>query len=475
MALSRELIDEVAGWADDWLLHRQRTLRIPGLQFAIAHDGEIVRSGAHGKADLSTGEELREDHLFRVASHSKTFTSTAIFQLAEGPDTPIRLDDKVGSHLGWLGDSEVGRGVAELTIGDLLGHGGGVTRDGIDGDHWQLRHRFPDEAALRHLLAETPSPYAGNERFHYSNIAYSLLGLAIEEVTGRSYTEHLRTAVIDPLGLADTDPDYRADLADRYAAGHTNVANGRPRLPIEHVPTNAMAAATGFTSTARDLVTYFSAHCLGDERLLTDQSKRRMQRPQWSQRGGEHYGLGVHMLDLRPEGRRLVGHAGGYPGHITQTWFDPKDAVVVSVLSNAIDAPSSDLATGIFRMIDHAARPDESIPPHADDADPRAFTGRFESLWAAVDIVALDGRLFYVPLTVSNPVDVLGELTIEGPATARLTRARDGYTSEGELFVFERDGDGRLERVRCTSGMTYRTAPGYEAEFLSGARVRPVG
>ncbi|HEV2360787.1 MAG TPA: serine hydrolase domain-containing protein, partial [Acidimicrobiales bacterium] len=237
MTISRRLMEDVAAWADRWLLHRQRTLRVPGLQFAIAHEGEVILSGAHGVADLSTGEALREDHLFRIASHSKTFTATAIFQLAEGPDARLRLDDPIGRHLGWLGDSEVGRGVAELTIGELLGHGGGVTRDGIDGDYWQLRHPFPDGAALEEVLAGAPSPYVGNERFHYSNIAYSLLGLAIEAATGRSYTEHLRSSVIDRLGLADTDPDYVAATPARYAAGHTNESDGRGRLPIGHVPT----------------------------------------------------------------------------------------------------------------------------------------------------------------------------------------------------------------------------------------------
>ncbi|HEV2360646.1 MAG TPA: serine hydrolase, partial [Acidimicrobiales bacterium] len=242
---------------------------------------------------------------------------------------------------------------------------------------------------------------------------------------------------------------------------------------IGHVPTGAMAAATGFTSTARDLVTYFSAHCIGDSRLLGDASKRRMQRPQWTQQEGDHYGLGLQLLDLKPGGRRLIGHSGGYPGHITKTWCDPADAVVVSVLGNAIDAPSVDLATGIFRMIDHATRPDEAVPPHADGSDLKEFTGRFECLWGAADIVALEGRLFYVPLGASNPVDVLGELSIEGPTAARLSKARDGYTSEGELFDFVRDGDGNLERVRCTSGMTYLTPKAYEAEYLSGARVLP--
>lgn len=473
MSIDRRLLEDVAAWADGWLAHRQRTLRIPGVQFAIAHEGELVGSGAYGVADVLSGAPLTEDHLFRVASHSKSFTATAVMQLVEAADGPLRLDDPIGTHLGWLTESAVGADIAHTTIGDLLGHGGGVTRDGSDGDHWQLRHPFPDAPALRELLARSPSPYVANERFHYSNIAYSLIGAVIEEVTGRSYTEHLRAAVIDPLGLTHTDPDYLAGEAHRYAAGHTNEAGGRARRPIEHIPTHAMAAATGFTSTARDLVAFFGAHCMGDERLLSDAAKRKMQRPQWTQHNGEHYALGLQVLDLAPGGRRLIGHSGGYPGHLTRTWCDPSDGVVVSVLGNAIDAGVGDLATGIFRMIDYVARPDSSIPAHAAGTSARDFTGRLESLWSSVDIVSIGDRLLYVPLTMSNPVDVLGELSVESADTARLIRARDGYTSEGELFTFERGDDGALTRVRCTSAMTYVAPDLFEAEFGAGDRVRP--
>jgi CubicO group peptidase (beta-lactamase class C family) len=473
VTLTRGLLEDVARWAEPWLAHRQRTLRIPGVQYAIAHHGDVIASGAVGIADVSSGDSLTESHLFRVASHSKSFTATALMQLASGPTPTVRVDDTLGHYLAWLSESDLGAGIALLTVAEVLGHGGGVTRDSVDGDHWLLRQPFPDTSTLRELVERSPSPYAANERFHYSNIAYSLLGSVIEEVTGRSYVDHLRTAVIEPLGLTHTDPDYRIDWADQYTAGHTNEAFGRARLPVEHIPTNAMAAATGFTSTARDLATFYGAHCFGDERILADAAKRKMQRPQWTVHAGEHYGLGLQILDLSPGGRRLVGHSGGYPGHITRTWCDPRDGVVISVLGNAVDAVVSEFAAGIFRMIDHLARPSESIPPHVDGTDLAQFTGRVENLWAPMDIVAIDGRLLYVPLTANNPVDVLGELSVESRDEARLISARDGYTSEGELFAFERSADGHLTRVRGTSGMSYLPVPAYEAEYLQGDRVQP--
>ena len=471
MSITRALVEDVAAWADGWLQHRQRTLRVPGIQFAVAHEGAIVASGAHGVADVSTGVPLRKDHLFRVASHSKAFTATAIVQLAEAEPPALALDDRLADHVAWIGSRPAFQGFAGLTLRELLHHGSGISRDGVDGDHWQLRRPFPDVDALRELLERSPSPFASSERFHYSNLAYSLLGLVIESTTGRTYTEHMRSAVIEPLGLADTEPDFAPERADRYAAGHTHAGDGRARLPIDHVPTNAMASATGFTSTAEDLARFFGALCFGDERLVGDAAKRRMQQRQWTQRENEHYGLGLQILDLGD--RYLIGHAGGYPGHCTKTWCDPREGLVVSVLANAIDAPAAELCTGIVRLADHVARrPEDAVPAHAAGIDPRSFAGRFVNLWGTYDIVSFGDRLLVVPLRANDPADEVMELAAESESTARLVRAPDGYTSVGEPFTFERDASGRVTRVRGTSSITGYPDGEYERVFLSGTRVR---
>lgn len=38
----------------------------------------------------------------------------------------------------------------------------------------------------------------------YSNLAYSLLGYALENVTGQTYEDVLRTTITSPLGLENT-------------------------------------------------------------------------------------------------------------------------------------------------------------------------------------------------------------------------------------------------------------------------------
>jgi len=472
MPISRELVEDLAAWAGEWLSHRQRTLRIPGLQFAIAHEGTIVMTGAHGMADVGSAEPLTDRHAFHIASHSKTFTATAILQLAEEDPPALRLDDPLSRY---LPASHAGlSGIAGRTVADLLHHGSGINRDGIDGDYWQLQRPFPDAAELLHLLERSESPYPANDRFHYSNLAYSLLGLVIEKAAGCSYAEYVQRSIIDRLGLPDTAPDFNPSVSGRkFATGYTTAEDGRERIPINHAAANAMAPATGFTSTARDLCTYFSAHCPGDDRLLSDDSKRRMQHPWWAPRKNEHYGLGLQLMDIGEI--RLIGHSGGYPGHITRTWCDPADRLVVSVLCNASDAAATALCNGIFRLLDHLLRPQEAIPGHTEGADPESFTGHFSTLSGAYDIAAFGERLLVIPTGGDDPTEELGELAAEGPDAARLVWAHDGYTSEGELFRFARGPAGEIMSVRGFSGMTAYPDEEFERRFLAGGRVRAPG
>ena len=119
--------------------------------------------------------------------------------------------------------------------------------------------------------------------------------------------------------------------ASEYAAGYSALSYAAERVPIDHVDTRALAAATGFFGNARDLVTYFSAHLPGDDRLLTDKSKREMQHPLWQTAAGDdwpRYGLGVQVAKVGD--RRLFGHGGGYPGHITRSMVDGSAGIAVS-------------------------------------------------------------------------------------------------------------------------------------------------
>jgi len=334
-----------------------------------------------------------------------------------------------------------------------------------DGDYWQLRFPFPATPdSLRDQLRDQASVLPPNTRFKYSNMGYSLLGLVVEHASGIPFRDYVRAHIVERIGLRNTAPDYVAERAADYAQGYTHTQLGLPRRPIDHVDTGAMSAATGFTSTAADLAAYFTAHCIGDDRLLSDTSKRRMQQPQWSPRDHEHYGLGMMLLDIGD--RRLAGHTGGYPGHATKTWFDPAERFVVSVLTSSTDGP--DLASGLLRLIDYCARLEPATPPAG--VDPRSFGGRFLTLWGVYDIVPVGGRLLRIEPETNNPLDSLAELTIESATTARITKA-DGYTSPGEVMTFDFDAAETIARIRGESASSAWPQQAFERIFLGRERV----
>lgn len=457
MSLDRAAVLDACAYADTWLQFRTVRDRLPGIQAAVLLGDEILLSTAHGVADLAAGTPLTTDHRFRVASHSKTFTATAVMQLAERG--ALRLDDTVGDHLIEL----AGEPIASVRLRELLAHGGGVIRDGWDGDHWQLARPFPDAATLRRIAADQATVLARNERFKYSNIGFSLLGAVVEAVTGRTFPEHVTDVVLAPLALSATSPEIDLTDPSDHATGYTSLDYATVRVPFDHIATGAMAAATGFSSTATDLVRWAAAHFPGDVRILSDDAKRQMQRTEWTVAGGGEYGLGFAIGTAAD--RRVLGHGGGFPGFITRTWFDPVDRLAVSVLTNAIDGPALAVANGIIGLVDLAGK-----RAGATGDDLRSFTGRFATPWGVTDVAALGGALYAFDPTLDDVIPTAQHLDVVDADTLRIVDG-PGYGSPGERYSYTRGTDGSVRAVRGSSGTTALPYDVFQAQLAGRDRI----
>lgn len=437
MPVLRSIAPYLADWASFQAGYRGAT----GLQLAVARHGEVLVDLAWGSANTETGEALTSEHLFRIASHSKTMTAVLIMRLVE--QSQLRLDDQAGEILPGLDGSEV----ATVTVRELLGHQGGIIRDSSDGDYWQRHRPFLDEDQILEVLRTEGAVFERNEHFKYTNIGYSLLGLILESVTGKTYAELAHELIVQPLNLQRTGPEHVAARADEYAAGHTGrTAHGDDRRVISHVDTRAMAPATGWYSTAVEMTKYGSAHVFGEHTLLTDASKRLMQREESrvevrDQQIGR-YGLGLALGKIG--NRELVGHSGGYPGHITLTWIDPEDGLVVSGLTNAVDGPADPIVSGVIQLIDLALKAAKEDPPPIPE-DLR-LTGRFANLWGVIDVVDLGGILHAIPARMPEPATAHQRLVVEDGLLINETVA--GFGTTGEPVEVVRDEDGEASSVR---------------------------
>jgi D-alanyl-D-alanine carboxypeptidase len=414
-----------------WLEYQMRDSEQPGCVIAIAHQGRIVLEDAFGHADLSTRQKLTPRHRLRVASHSKAFTAAAVMKLVE--EGKLRLDDRAGAHVKGLH-----RAVARASVTQLLSHSAGLTRDGEDTGQWQDRRPFLDEEELRAALAEPPVIDA-NTRFKYSNHGYGLLGLIIAAVSGEDYGSFVTRAIVKRAGLEETTPDVPLPQGAVLARGHSGKLplGRRVVIPGEN-STRALAAATGFVSTARDLVRFFGQLSpRAKTSVLSVESRREMTRKQWRdpQLSVERY-YGLGLMSGKFADWDWFGHSGGFQGFITRTLVLPDEDLAISVLTNAADGLSHfwlEGAVQILRAFSRNGAPERRLA---------SWNGRWWGLSGAIDLVPMGRKVMVAMPGLFNPFLDASEVTVLDKDRAKITLAPGaGAHGQGVRRVRNREGD----------------------------------
>lgn len=440
--MNKQALDHSVDFIKSWLRLRYEQQEIPGFVVAISHKGELMLNEAYGFADLEGKTELTTDHVFRIASHSKTFTATAIMQLQE--QGKLRLDDYVADHLIWLKQHKDERWL-KVTLRQLMSHGAGVIRDGLNSDYWQLERSFPDADRFREDILEADLVIDNNVKLKYSNYGYSLLGMVIQEVSGSAYGDYVTKYIVEPLGLKQTGPEYTDSIKDRLVTGYTRRDVSKTRLPIANIDTKAMASATGFYSTAQDMCTYFTAHVVGTGKLLSDESKKEMQRVHFRAKvPGQHdvtdYGLGLNVEYLNK--RKTIGHGGGFPGQMTESIAHPKDELVVVALTNCIDGPAAEIVKSIYDIVDYYQ---ENAPDAEAKHDMQKLEGRYINLWGISDIVVIGDKVVAAHTNSWRPLYAPEELEYVDDTTLKVVDA-SSFGVEDELVHFKFN-NGEVESI----------------------------
>ncbi len=437
--MSKKVPEQSTGYMQDWLRFRYERDEIPGFVVAVAQKGKILFLEAYGYADLEKREKMTPQHIFRIASHSKTFTATAIMQLQE--QGKLRIDDYVVNYLPWLKNHKDKRW-SKVTIRQLLSHGAGMTRDGLEIDYWQLSRPFPDAERFKKDILNAKLVLDNNTKMKYSNYGYTLLGMVIESVSGQKYNNYVVKNIVNPLGLKNTGPELTEKIKDRLVIGYTRRDYKKKRLPITNINTRAMSPATGFYSTAEDLCKYFSAHMVGSKKLLDNESKKEMQRVHWAVenvKDKEEYGLGLEIEYVND--RRVLGHGGGFPGHTTKSLFDPEDGLVVIVLTNAILIGAGYMAQSIVKVINYAQKNNKPIRGNL-----RKLQGRYMSLWNALDIVAVGSKLVAAYADSWEPFESPDELEHVKENIFKIVKT-DSFGHEGEQVEFKLNKSGSVQQL----------------------------
>lgn len=176
--------------------------QVPALSLAVARHGRFVYRQGFGYADKRAGERATAASLFRIASVTKPITSAAIFSLIE--QGRLGLHDLVfgeGGRLGFNYGKDNPGAVGKITLYHLLTHTSGGWQN--DGNDPMFRDKSMDHRELiTWTLRHQPLKYEPGTHYAYSNFGYCILGRVIEKVTGQSYEDYVKQAVLAKCGIS---------------------------------------------------------------------------------------------------------------------------------------------------------------------------------------------------------------------------------------------------------------------------------
>ncbi|NNF26701.1 MAG: beta-lactamase family protein, partial [Gemmatimonadetes bacterium] len=342
-------VEAQIGLFSAWMEGQIEIRGLPGVVVGVVAGDDLVWSEGFGHADMDSDRPMGRDTRFRMASHSKLFTATAIMQLRE--EGKLRLDDPVVDYLPWFTFESPSSDDPPVTIEHLLTHSSGLPREA--GSHWSDLD-FPTAEEVRDLMPMRRAPFSPEVRWKYSNLAYTLAGMIVEEVSGMGWADYLQENIFDPLGMNASS----VDMPDpQLATGYGSRMPDGSRLVFPFVDARGMAAATGLTSTVPDMARFVSAQFRegprGGDRLLSTPSLREMHRVRMLENHWQS-GQGIGFSVRRIEDKLYVGHGGGYPGFTTNTSIQLDSEVGVIVLTNTNDSNPSQIGRELMSTVGEA-------------------------------------------------------------------------------------------------------------------------
>ncbi len=294
--------------------------RLPSLVLGQGRAGALEEGMALGQADYGLGLPAGTGVQYRIGSITKTLTAAAVMQLAEAGRLDLR---------GPLSQSWPDAPHADLPLLDLLSHGSGLQRE-VPGGGWDTLV-FPGPGELGASAREAVQLYPRDSWWHYSNLAFALLGELVARASGEPWEAYVRQHLLDPLGMDRSGTENRPPVARGYSVEpYSDELVEEPDLSLAGV-----APAGALWSTAHDLCRWGSALCGAHPEVLSDSLVEQMRAPHtiadidhWS------LGFGLGLMLFRVGERILVGHTGGMPGFVAAVVADPESGEVLSLLCN---------------------------------------------------------------------------------------------------------------------------------------------
>ncbi len=431
----------------------------PSLSIAVVLDQKTVFSQAFGYADVDQKIPATTKTIYRVGSITKLFAATMLMQLAERGK--VSLNDPLIKYMPAY-KPRYPPNAGPTTLRQLATHTSGLHVDAAQG-FWHYLSNFQwvvskgkeeivwgvTKDDLVSTLDKVEIEYTPNTYPHYSNFGYQLLGIALESVAREPFERFVKTNILDPLNMEDSDFRLCKDQGTRFAVGYTYLEPDFQRYRAPDWELDVLKYSGGLFSTPEDIARFISLQfrdrMVEARRVLSGDGLRFMRTPQTlrSPQSGDTYGIG--WATYNDEGRQVIAHAGGHWGFYAKVEILPDLKLGVVIMTNC-NYPQGDLGPDIgltkiiyekFVPILERKKTDIVVEPRIVDI--HAYAGQY----------ALPGDYAHAEVNVRNDT-VYFSLT-EKPQFHEIIQAVDAHQfcfaadpGKHRIFRFDTDESGMV-------------------------------
>lgn len=329
-----------------------------GLSVAVVKDGQIIYNESFGFKSLEDSTLLENDHIFRIASISKSFTTTALMTLVE--QDKLCLDTDVSELVGFtVRNPQYPQEV--ITVKMLLSHTSSINDSQ---GYFVLDVLNPDKNSDYEKCYNNYSP--GSE-YEYCNLGFNTIGAIIEKVSNERFDDFVKRTVLDPLQLNanfnvdSLDSDQFVNLyaytveegdsikkfvhrPDAYLSRAEDISNNY----ILGYSTPIFSPTGGMKISSTDLAKYMIMHMnygyspILQKRVISEESAKKMQEPIAKMSEGNFYGLALRESKTLIPGETMIGHTGSAYGLYSAMFFEPTKGFGIIMITNGCDGEYED-------------------------------------------------------------------------------------------------------------------------------------
>lgn len=276
----------------------------------IAKNEEIILHKGYGLANTAKKTPFTHETIVDIGSLSKQFTATAILYLEQ--QGLLSIQDPIAEFFTKVPEDKQG-----ITLHHLLTHTSGLPlKHGSDFEYYECNRFIEDVLSL-------PLSFPPGREYKYSNPAYALLAIIIEELTQQTLQDYLTQTFFKPLGLETvgwySNPKWNEDqVAQVYVEGE----NGGSPLTWPG-PYRPLLGNGGICCSIGDLYRWMLA--LKHNHFLTQESTKKLLTPFL-----EDTAYGWDVLNTK-YGRRIWHNGGTDSGANSElTWFPDLDLFIIA-------------------------------------------------------------------------------------------------------------------------------------------------